>query len=140
MTEEELYNLAEEFANKIAPISDPYNVLQNVAHTTAIQAYIAGYNSRNEEVTELEDKLDDATIDKYGVLGKLDTCKEQVGKLQKPWISTKNENMHPKIDEQIIIAFGDSARMIVAYHGKETFEIWEAHHWMPIPQLPKTND
>ena len=45
MTEEELYNLAEEFANKIAPISDPYNVIQNVAHTTAIQAYIAGYNT-----------------------------------------------------------------------------------------------
>lgn len=105
MTEEELYNLAEEFANKIAPISDPYNVLQNVAHTTAIQAYIAGYNSRNNV-----------------------------------WVDTKDEYNHPKIDEQIIIAFGDSARMIIKYHGKETFEIWEAHHWMPIPQLPKTNE
>ncbi len=105
MTEEELYNLAEEFANKIAPISDPYNVLQNVAHTTAIQAYIAGYNSRN-----------------------------------KAWVDTKDEDNHPKIDEQIIIAFGDNARMIIKYQGKETFETWKAHHWMPMPQLPKTND
>ena len=136
MTEDELYNLAEEFANKIAPITDPYNVLQNVAHTTAIQAYIAGCNSRNEEVTALEDKLDDETIDKYGVLGKLDICKEQVGRLQKPWINTKNENKYPAMDEQIIIAFGDNTRMIIKYRGKETFETWDAHHWMQIPTLP----
>lgn len=45
MTEEQLFHLAEEFANKLTPIADSYNILQNVAHTTAIQAYIAGYNT-----------------------------------------------------------------------------------------------
>ena len=107
MTEEQLFHLAEEFANKLTPITDPFNTEQNIRNTIAIKSFIAGYNTNDDN---------------------------------NHWVDVNNENNRPRNGEQIIIAFGDNARNLLIYYGKETFEIWEAHHWMPIPQLPRKNE
>lgn len=106
MTEEQLYNLAEEFANKLTPIADPFNLEQNIRNTVAIKSFIAGYNTNDNN---------------------------------NHWIDVNDKNNRPKKGEQIIIAFGDNARNLLKYH-EDLFDIWEAHHWMPIPQLPIKND
>ena len=45
MKEEQLLHLAEEFANKLTPITDPFNLEQNIRNTIAIKSFIAGYNT-----------------------------------------------------------------------------------------------
>lgn len=108
------------------------------------KGYLAGAHSRDEEIEELKKELEDMTKLKNFFASSLDIydkdnkeLQDELNLLRNPWVDVNNESNRPKKGKQIIIAFDDNARTILKYTDKDLFEIWNAHHWMPIPEIQK---
>ena len=82
MTDEQIKQNTEAYADKAAPITEQKTGIPLAIHTAAKVAYLAGAHSRDEEIKELEERI--KALDMNLVEQQLENQQ-----LRNPWISVE---------------------------------------------------
>lgn len=151
MTEEQIKQNAEEYANTHKYTLDELNNSILTVDEIVRLAYIAGAHSRDEEVNQLENAL--RNVNEY-----CHQLRNKVYELRNPWISVedrlpeKTRNLSPfpdEYNEMVVLVINKQSGKRLAYRDYKgvwrddyTCEIVNQNyakitHWMPIPELTK---
>lgn len=145
MTEQEIKQRAEEYANKVNAFAEDESV-----YFAAKDGYVSGAHSRDEEIKHLEEQLEITACDMIAY-------KAQVEQLRNPWISVE-ERLPEKtkgvfscqvrqLEKDKIVYYKDTRGYIHTGYlnainhwrdlDRDNGVIYPVTHWMPIHELKK---